>query len=130
MGVKVSGMDEWLRELESLPERAPKAFRQVISRAGVQMKLDWRGRWQSMPHKHLPHLVRGVGYDLTEQGWVYSVEVGVDPENRQANLAKVIEYGTLTSGPHPGGQLALDAEAPRMAEYALKVAAELLEEGR
>lgn len=130
MGVEIEGMDDWLRTLETLPERAPKAFRQVASRAGVQMKLDWRSRWQGMPHRHLKHLVRGIGYDLTEDGSTFSVEVGVDPTNRQAFLSKIIEYGSLTSGPHPGGQPALDAEAPKMADAALQVAAELLEEGR
>jgi len=127
MGVEISGMDEWLRDLESLPERAPEKFKKVISRAGVQMKLDWRGRWQSMPHKHIPHLVRGIGYDTKEKGAVYSVEVGVAETSRQAFLAKIIEYGTLTSGPHPGGQPALDAEAPRTAEAAGKAAEDLLE---
>ena len=130
MGVKVTGMDEWLRDLETLPERAPKAFRQVTSRAGVQMKLDWRGRWQAMPHKHIPHLVRGIGYDLTESGSTFTVEVGIDEKNRQAFLAKIIEMGTLTSGPHPGGIPALEAETPRMERAALKVAGDLLEEGR
>ena len=130
MGVKITGMDEWLRDLETLPERAPKAFRGVASRAGVQMKLDWRGRWQAMPHKHIPHLVRGIGYDLTENGPTWSIELGIDPKNRQAFLAEIIERGTLTSGPHPGGIPALEAEAPKMSAAALKVAGDLLEEGR
>ena len=128
MGVKITGMDEWIADLDSLPERAPKAFRGVISRAGVQIKKDWRGRWQSMPHKHIPHLVRGVGYDTSQRGNTYSVEVGVDPKNRQAFLAKIITYGTLTSGPHDAGQAALDTETPKMEKAALDVAVELLDE--
>lgn len=128
MGVKITGMDEWIRDLDTLPERAPKKFKGVISRAGVQIKLDWRGRWQSMPHKHIPHLVRGIGYDTSEKGNTFSVEVGVDPKNRQAFLAKIITYGTLTSGPHNAGQDALDTEVPKMERAALDVAVELLDE--
>jgi hypothetical protein len=132
MGVKVTGMDEWLRDLETLPERAPKAFSQVVKRGGIQIARDWRARWRAMPHKHIPHLVyKGIDFDDVEQnGSTFSVEVGIDPKNKQAFLADIIEKGTLTSGPHPGGIPALEAEAPKMAEYALKVAVDLLEEGR
>jgi hypothetical protein len=37
VGLTVNGMDDWLADLRSLPERAPKAFRAVVSRAGVQI---------------------------------------------------------------------------------------------
>lgn len=127
MGVTVRGMAEWLAVLDSLPERAPKAFRPVVSRAGVQMKLDWRGRWQGMPHAHIPHLVRALGYDTSERGMVFTVEVGVDARKLQARLASFIEYGTLTNRPHPGGLPALEAETPRMASAAEQVGVDLLE---
>jgi hypothetical protein len=130
MGVTVTGMDEWLRDLRTLPERAPKTLRDVALQAGRRMTADWRGRWQAMPHRHIPHLVRGIGLDLTERGFTFEAEVGIDPMNRQAGLAEIIEYGTLTSGPHPGGIPALEAEAPKMSAAALKVAGDLLEEGR
>lgn len=127
MSVEVEGMREWLGDLEKLPERAVKAFRQVTSKAGFNMKDDWHARWQGMPHEHIPHLVKLIGYDLTDDGWNFTVTVGVTDHRLQSRFASFIEYGTLTSGPHPGGQPALDAEAPRMAEYAAKVAQDLLE---
>ena len=127
MGVRIEGMDEWLADLEALPERAHKAFRQVTSKAGFNMKDDWTARWRGMPHAHIPHLIRLIGYDLSNDGWTFKVVVGVTEGRPQSRLASFIEYGTLTSGPHPGGQPALDAEAPRMAVYAEKVAVDLLE---
>jgi len=129
MGLKVNGMDDWLADLRSLPERAPKVFRRIVERAGVQIKKDWRARWRaiSTDHGHIPHLIRGVNYDITEHGSDFSLEVGVDPKNRQAFLSKIITYGTLTSAPHDAGQAALDAELPKFERAVGKAAADLLE---
>jgi hypothetical protein len=131
MGLHVSGMSEWHRVLETLPERAPKAFRDVVKRGGVQMRIDWQRRWREVSHAqgHIPHLIRAVGFDgVDEKGSTFSVEVGVDPKSRQAFLAKIITYGTLTSRPHDAGYEALQAEAPKTEYWAGKVAADLLEE--
>lgn len=130
MGVTTHGFDEWQRILESIPERAPKAFKPVMKRAGVQMRIQWKATWDAIKHPrtHMPHLTKGIGFDdVEENGFDYTVEVGVTSRNRQAFLSKIIEYGTLTSAPHPGGVPALQAEAPRMARAAEKVAADLLE---
>ena len=129
MGVTVSGMHDWLADLDTLPDRAPKAFLPIMKRAGGNMKDDWSARWTAMPHSHIPHLipVQAFSYDTSQKGNTYSVEVGVRGERKQARLASFIEYGTLTSRPHPGGMPALEAEAPRMAVYAEKVGADLLE---
>lgn len=131
MGLKVTGMDEWLRDLETLPERAPKAFHDVVKHAGVKIKLDWKRRWREASHiGHIPHLIRWVGFDrVNQKGFVFSVEVGVKSGLPQSRLASFIEYGTLTSAPHPAGQLSLNAEIPNMEHWAGKVAVELLEEG-
>jgi hypothetical protein len=128
LGSSVSGMDEWLRDLRTLPERAPKAFRGVMSRAGVQIKLDWKRRWSEVTHPqgHIPHLIRGIGYDLSETTTRFRVTVGVASNNRQAFLSKILEYGTLTSAPHPAGQLSLDAEVPKMEKAVGQVAEDLL----
>lgn len=132
MGLHVTGMDSWLRDLETLPERAPKEFRQVVSRAGVQIKLDWKARWEAITHPkgHIPHLLRSLGYDLSEKGPVFTATVGVASGRPQTRLASIIEYGSLTSAPHPAGQISLEAEIPKMERFALKVAGDLLEEGR
>ena len=129
MGVTVHGMDEWLRDLDTLPARAKEAFTPIMKRAGGNIKDDWSARWTGMPHAHIPHLVpvQAFSYDVSQKGYTFTVEVGVRAERKQARLASFIEYGTLTSGPHPGGIPSLEAEAPKMAAYAEKAAADLLE---
>lgn len=133
MGLRVNGMDKWLEVLETLPERAPKAFRDVVKRGGVQIKKDWQRRWReaSHPKGHIPHLIRNVGFDdVDEKGSTFSVTVGVQSGREQTRLAPIIEYGSLTSAPHPGGVPSLEAEVPNMEYWAAKVAAELLEEAK
>jgi hypothetical protein len=130
MGAHVTGMDSWLRDLQTLPERADKKFIPVMKRAGGNIKDDWAARWLAMPHAHIPHLTRksAFSYDTDKKGTTYSVEVGVRSDRLQARIATFIEFGSPTSRPHPGGMPALEAEAPKMAEWAAKVATELLEE--
>lgn len=131
MGARMHGMDEWIDDLASVPDRAPREFRQVVSKGALNIKNDWRERWAAIraAKTHIPHLVRGIGYDITERGQVISAEIGVDPKNRQAFLSKIIEDGTLgRSAPHPGPVPALDAEMPRFEAAAAKVAQELLEQ--
>ena len=84
MGVTVSGMDGWLADLDSLPERADKAFIPIMKRAGGNIKDDWSARWTAMPHAHIPHLipVQAFIYDTDKNGFTYSVEVGVRPCRR------------------------------------------------
>ena len=133
MGLHVSGLDQWLNDLRTIPERAPKEFRDVVKHAGVNIKQDWQARWRAISHPrgHIPHLIRAVGFDdVTEHGPNFAVEVGVDPLSRQAFLSDIITYGTLTSRPHDAGRAALEAEIPKMERFALKVAGDLLEEGK
>lgn len=129
MGVTVTGMDEWRADLDSLPERADKAFVPIMKRAGGNIKDDWSARWTAMPHSHIPHLVRvsALSYDVDTKDFEYTTEVGVRAERLQARLASFIEFGTLTSRPHPAGMPALEAEAPRMAGWAERIGADLLE---
>lgn len=130
MGARIHGADELIADLESVPDRAVEKFKKVAGRGGFNIKSDWRKAWEAIraPRTHIPHLIRGIGYDVNVTGTVITVEVGVDPKNRQAFLSEIIEDGTLTSAPHPGPVPALDAEAPRFEAAVAKAAQELLEE--
>ena len=130
MGLKVVGMDSWRRDLQTLPERAEKAIKPVMSRAGVQIKLDWKRRWTaagSPAPGHIPHLIRALGYDLSQKGTLFAVTIGVASGHKQSRLASFIEYGTLTSPPHPAGEQSLEAEVPKFLAAMEKVAQDLLE---
>lgn len=129
MGVRIVGLDELIHDLETLPERAPKKFRGVVAHAALEIKKDWRARWDAMKHDptHIPHLVRGIGYDTDSDGDTYSAEIGVARSNRQAFLAEIIERGTPTSAPHPGALPALDAQEEPFLDAVAQAALDLLD---
>jgi hypothetical protein len=72
-------------------------------------------------------LIRNIGYDLSEKGFVYSVEAGPKAGTLQSGLAAYISFGTLTSAPHDAGQHAVDVELPKMERAAAQVAEDLLD---
>jgi hypothetical protein len=129
MGLHVSGLDDWLADLDSVPERAPTAFVAVMRRSGGNVIDNWAARWAAMPHAHIPHLARkgAFSFDVDRKGQNFALEVGVRSKWPQARIASFIEFGTLTSGPHPGGMPALEAETPRMTQALEDAAADLLE---
>lgn len=134
MGVRVVGMDELLRDLRTLPDRAGRVFPKVLSKGGLNIKGDWRRRWTEAtrpgrrgPYGHIPHLLRGIGYDTSALKDAWSATIGVDSKNRQAFLSKILTYGTLTSGPHDAGLAALDVEDPRFVQAVADAAVELLD---
>jgi hypothetical protein len=133
MGVRVTGLDELIRDLESIPRRAPAKLRKVIERGGVQIKLDWKRRWSPVgaaPH-HLPHVTRGIGYDvdITRGGMLIRVYVGVHRNNPQAPLAHFAEFGSINNAPLPGGLPALRTEEPKFVAAVGDAGVELLLEG-
>lgn len=128
IAVTVDGLADLLADLETLPERAAEKFPGVVSRGALQIKTDWRRRWSPVgqaPH-NLPHVVRGIGYDLDRHGTEYSAEIGVARTNPQASLAHFPEFGSVNNAPLPGGAPALRAEAPKFVRAVAEVAEELL----
>ena len=134
MAVRITGLDELIRDLEAIPEKAPPKFRKVMSKGALNIKMEWRRRW--LPRigggaQNLPHIVRGIGYDTHERrsGTYFEAEIGVAATNPQAPLAHFAEFGTPfpPTPPHPGGLPALEEEEPRYVQAVADVAVELLE---
>ena len=129
MGARAVGFDELERDLELFAERGQKTFRGVVKRGAQNIKDDWRLRWEGIQHHptHIPHLPRGVGYDIDEATGRWLADIGVHPRNRQAFIAHIIEFGSRNNPPHPAGQDSLDAEEPRFVNAVLDAAVSLLD---
>jgi len=130
MGSRTSGFDEWEDTLDSLPERAAREFRKVVSKGALNIKTEWRATWEASKRfpTHIPYLVQGIGYDVDEDVWLFSAEIGVSARNRQQHIAHLLEYGSIHNAPIPGGQMALDAEQPRFVEAVEALGEKLLSE--
>ncbi|MGZ4465203.1 MAG: hypothetical protein ACXVW0_07590 [Nocardioides sp.] len=107
-------MSEDLRRLADdlrAASRSTRVVRPVLARGALNIKNDWRDAWRGLAHA--PALPYAIGYDLTVGVGGLSAVVGPDKDKPQGALGNIIEFGSATSGPHPGGQAALDREEPR-----------------
>jgi hypothetical protein len=129
MGITVSGMDDLIHDLEALAVEAPKKLAKVVGRGAMNIKAEWKRRWSPVggaPH-HLPHVARGIGYDMTEKPTRIFADIGVSRRNPQASLAHFAEFGLVNQPPFPGGAPALRKEDPKFVDAVGDAAIKLLE---
>lgn len=111
---KIEGLDD-LAELYDRFLAGPELGR-VVTRGAMNIKKDWRRRWEGL--HYAPRLAYAVNYDVEYRvaGQIIAAEIGPDKTKRQGALGNIIEFGSPTSAPHPGGLPALAAEEPRLIE--------------
>lgn len=91
--------------------KVTEKVRPLVSKGALNIKNDWREAWQGMAHA--PALPDAIGYDLHAGPGGVEAVVGPDKDKPQGALGNIIEFGTSTNAPRPGGQHALDREEPR-----------------
>jgi hypothetical protein len=118
------------RDLEQAASRMPAEAHAVVSKGALNIKNDWRDAWDDL-REHGKHVHKTIGYDITSAGGD-EIIANVGPDARklkmQGALGGIIEFGSPTSAPIPGGAPALIKESPRF-EEALGAAAERLLSG-
>jgi hypothetical protein len=112
VNVSITGALELADAWDEAEANADRELKQVVSKGALNVKRDWARRWTGLG-PHLPHLPSTVGYDLDSDAEAISADIGPDTDKLQGAFAHMIELGSQTNAPHPGGQPALDAEAPR-----------------
>lgn len=110
---RVTGLREFEVELSTAASRTLPEVAKVVGQGANNIKKDWRRRWSGMPH--IARLPYTIGYDVFTLPGSVKAEIGPDhSKNRlQGPLANIIEFGSPTSAPIPGGQPALDTESPK-----------------
>lgn len=111
--VRVTGLREFEAELSAAASRALPEVEKVVGMGCNNIKKDWRKRWSGMPY--IARLPYTIGYDVVTLPGKVVGDVGPDHSKSrlQGPLANIIEFGSPTSAPIPGGQPALDTEAPK-----------------
>ncbi len=117
---EVAGLADDLRQLQR--GGFMRDVKQVVSRGCLQIKNDWKERWEG--HPHIPQLPRAISYDVVGRGLAVYGEVGPDKNKPQGPLGNIIEFGTVHNSPIPGGVPALEEEEPKF----VKALADLGEE--
>ncbi len=127
MDVVITGLTEWLGALAKAEAEVDDKTQRVVGFGCNAIKKDWQRRWTG--YAHLPHLPRAISYDVVGSdalGYVRGV-VGPDRLKEQGGLGHYIEFGTITSGPIPGGLPAHATEEPKFVNAMGDMAEKLLD---
>lgn len=111
MASSSQGLDRLTTDLNGAAAGLDGEVRKVVERGAWNIKKDWQQRWTGLGHA--PALPYAVTYDVKDEGGAIVGEVGPDKDKRQGALGNIIEFGSPTSAPHPGGMPALDTEQPK-----------------
>lgn len=107
-----------------VPGKAVALARPVVQKGALNIKNDWRRAWSGLDSA--PYLASAVTYDITDAGSLVTAEIGPDKSLPQGALGNLLEFGSVNNAPHPGGLPAAQAEEPRFAEAAERLAIEAL----
>lgn len=126
MSTNVEGLREWQATLHESIDELPPETEKVVGHGCLNIKREWQRRWKG--HPHISHLPYTINYDVVSARGDVSGQVGPDLERGgQAPLGGIIENGSPTSAPIPGGAPALELEAPRFEKALADMAVKLLE---
>lgn len=121
MGWDISGLTEFVADLRALPEHARGDARQVLSKAGVNIKRQLVAEMGAS--RHFGQVASAISYEIQERAG--SVELVAGPtKGSPGSLANIAYFGTSRGGgtvPDPRG--ALDAETPTASSYLLDLLA-------
>lgn len=121
MGWDISGLTEFVADLRALPEHARGDARQVLAKAGVNIKRQLVAEMGAS--RHFGQVASAISYEIQERAG--SIELVAGPtKGSPGSLANIAYFGTSRGGgtvPDPRG--ALDAETPTASSYLLDLLA-------
>lgn len=128
MGAKSEGLKEFVADLGKAAETVVEQAKKVVGRGCLNVKKDAQRIVRAASTKgYLPHYPRSISYDVTARGDSVTGVIGPDRNRLQGGLGRVIEYGTIHNAPIPHLSPALDAELPRLEQYAAELGERLLD---
>lgn len=121
MGWDVTGLDEFVADLRSLPEHARSDARQVLAKAGVNIKSQLQA--EASGSRHFGQIARAISYEILERAG--SIELVAGPTKGSPGSISNIAYfgGSRGGGTVPDPRGALEAEAPVASRYLLDLLA-------
>jgi len=121
MGWDVSGLTAFTADLRALPEYARNDARQVLAKAGVNIKRQLQAEMSAS--QHFGQVARAISYEITDRAG--SIELVAGPtKGSPGSLANIAYFGGSRGGgtvPDPRG--ALEAETPTASRYLLDLLA-------
>jgi len=112
MRITVKGLDEDIVHFEHAGQEMPQEAKDAVGTALRHIKEGWRKEWNGK-FDHAPRIDKSITYETKTSGFVVSGEVGPEDDPiTQGYLGRILEFGGLHSGPHPGGLPAVLVEEP------------------
>lgn len=122
----VTGLDEWIVQLDRAQSQALPQAEMVLSKGALQIKTSAARRISG--HAHSPAYPASIGYDLYHLPGSARARIGPDKGKRQGALGNILEYGTAKNAPLPHLGPSLTEEAPKFERALGDLGAKLLED--
>ena len=118
---------EFSAHLATTGQRLNPKMTRTINRAAMNIQADWRRRAQSLnppgsASSKYPSTIRKTAGHFTS-AHVYTISVEPAPRG-QGKLGAILEYGGAHNAPQRSNVAAAKAEAPELAKWMAKLAAE------
>ena len=110
-------------QFAALLSRSPDALlaevEPVVKKSAVNVKKQWTDNAKTSSDLHARAYPYTIKFDNVERvGNTVTVEVSPDPDrNGQANLAPILEYGTVNNAPTGDGLAAMESEEAGFRKY-------------
>lgn len=114
LSARAVGLRPLITDLKKVPQQTTEQADRIVRRSVGAIERSWKARWARIG-PHLPHIANSITSEFHVSADVVSGETGPTKGHPQGRLGSFIEFGTRTSGPHPGGWPACDAEEPNFA---------------
>jgi len=116
---------QWAAILGRSPEAVLSEVEPVVKKAAVNVKKQWVDNAKVSSALHARAYPYTIAFDdVKTSGHEVSVEVAPQPDrNGQANLAPILEYGTVNNPPTGDGLAALNSEADNFRKYVAQAVA-------
>ncbi len=115
--IDVSDLTAWEHDLEKVAVTVVPKMEAIVTKGALNVKNGARDLAKQIgPHARIyPY---SISYDVTTEGLKVEAEIGPDKDKPQGALGNLLQYGSSKNPPHDHLGPPLDAEAPRLEQYA------------
>lgn len=113
MHLSLDGFEGLADDMDRAGSRVADELYPVVKKAAVNIKRVWRRKAKRTGGAHGKLYWLAIDFDLGRLGDRIDAEIGPRAELPQGGMGRGFEYGSVHTAPHPDGEAAVEAEAPR-----------------
>ena len=113
MDIQLEGFEALAEQLDQAGDRVAKDLYPVVKKAAQNIKTVWRRKAKRTGAAHGKLYWLAIDYDIARLGDRIDAVIGPQSEKPQGGMGRGFEYGSIHTAPHPDGEAAVEAEAPK-----------------